>query len=229
MKMSNEKFRVIVLPIVAIIVVLVIVLTMAANTYSAALDLAFGRGQRHVVDAGNVSEEAAEYYEALFPNPDAGTLENADPPTEIEEKSRNWAAETALKVTEEGVTLLKNDGLLPLARNSEVTPFGVRYISPCWGGAGSANMSMNFDYVVTPEEALDANFAVNAEVEAKMKEATPLTLNSSEAGFNASSSAQPSGTSSTHTIFELLRDSCSLINRISSIFFRIIGIPATRK
>ena len=86
MKMSNEKFRVIVLPIVAIIVVLVIVLTMAANTYSAALDLAFGRGQRHVVDAGNVSEEAAEYYEALFPNPDAGTLENADPPTEIEEK-----------------------------------------------------------------------------------------------------------------------------------------------
>lgn len=202
MKMSNEKFRVIVLPIVAIIVVLVIVLTMAANTYSAALDLAFGRGQRHVVDAGNVSEEAAEYYEALFPNPDAGTLENADPPTEIEEKSRNWAAETALKVTEEGVTLLKNDGLLPLARNSEVTPFGVRYISPCWGGAGSANMSMNFDYVVTPEEALDANFAVNAEVEAKMKEATPLTLNSSEAGFNASSSAQPSGTSSTHTIFE---------------------------
>lgn len=44
MKMSNEKFRVIVLPIVAIIVVLVIVLTMAANTYSAALGLAFGRG-----------------------------------------------------------------------------------------------------------------------------------------------------------------------------------------
>ena len=113
MKMSNEKFRVIVLPIVAIIVVLVIVLTMAANTYSAALDLAFGRGQRHVVDAGNVSEEAAEYYEALFPNPDAGTLENADPPTEIEEKSRNWAAETALKVTRNTLTLLFNTSAGP--------------------------------------------------------------------------------------------------------------------
>lgn len=45
MKMSNEKFRVIVLPIVAIIVVLMIVLSMAANTYSAQLDMALGRGQ----------------------------------------------------------------------------------------------------------------------------------------------------------------------------------------
>lgn len=54
MKMSNEKFRVIVLPIVAIIVVLMIVLSMAANTYSAQLDMALGRGQRHVVDADNI-------------------------------------------------------------------------------------------------------------------------------------------------------------------------------
>lgn len=202
MKMSNEKFRVIVLPIVAIIVVLVIVLTMAANIYSAALDMAFGRGQRHVVQAENVSEEAAEYYEALFPNPDAGTLDNADPPTAIEEESRNWAAETALKVTEEGITLLKNDGVLPLARNSAVTPFGVRYLSPCWGGAGSANMSMDFDYVVTPKEALDANFSVNSTVEARMEEATPLMINSSDPDFMASTTPQPSGTGSTMTIFE---------------------------
>ena len=96
MKMSNEKFRVIILPIVAIIIVLMIVLSMAANTYSAQLDMALGRGKRHVVEAENISEEAAEYYEALFPNPDAGTLDNADPPTAIEEQSRNHAAETAL-------------------------------------------------------------------------------------------------------------------------------------
>lgn len=75
MKMSNEKFRVIVLPIVAIIVVLMIVLSMAANTYSAQLDMALGRGQRHVVDADNISEEATEYYDVLFPNPDAGKLD----------------------------------------------------------------------------------------------------------------------------------------------------------
>lgn len=164
MKMSNEKFRVIVLPIVAIIVVLMIVLSMAANTYSAQLDMALGRGQRHVVAADNISEEATEYYDVLFPNPDAGKLQNEDPPTAIEEQSRNHAAETALKVAEEGVTLLKNDGVLPLAKSSKVTPFGYRYIEPVWGGSGSAATNMNFDYVETAEEALARNFTVNSTV-----------------------------------------------------------------
>lgn len=176
MKMSNEKFRVIVLPIVAIIVVLMIVLSMAANTYSAQLDMALGRGQRHVVDADNISEEATEYYDVLFPNPDAGKLQNEDPPTAIEEQSRNHAAETALKVAEEGVTLLKNDGVLPLAKSSKVTPFGYRYIEPVWGGSGSAATNMNFDYVETAEEALARNFTVNSTVVEKMKAATPIEM-----------------------------------------------------
>lgn len=176
MKMSNEKFRVIILPIVAIIIVLMIVLSMAANTYSAQLDMALGRGKRHVVEAENISEEAAEYYEALFPNPDAGTLDNADPPTAIEEQSRNHAAETALKVAEEGITLLKNDGVLPLEKKTGVTPFGYRYIEPVWGGSGSAATNMNFDYVVTAEEALAANFTVNDTVVQKMKAATPIEM-----------------------------------------------------
>lgn len=176
MKMSNEKFRVIVLPIVAIIVVLMIVLSMAANTYSAQLDMALGRGQRHVVAADNISEEATEYYDVMFPNPDAGKLQNEDPPTAIEEQSRNHAAETALKVAEEGVTLLKNDGVLPLAKNSKVTPFGYRYIEPVWGGSGSAATNMNFDYVETAEEALARNFTVNSTVVEKMKAATPIEM-----------------------------------------------------
>lgn len=176
MKMSNEKFHVIILPIVAIIIVLMIVLSMAANTYSAQLDMALGRGKRHVVEAENISEEAAEYYEALFPNPDAGTLDNADPPTAIEEQSRNHAAETALKVAEEGITLLKNDGVLPLEKKTGVTPFGYRYIEPVWGGSGSAATNMNFDYVVTAEEALAANFTVNDTVVQKMKAATPIEM-----------------------------------------------------
>ncbi len=176
MKMSNEKFRVIILPIVAIIIVLIIVLSMAANTYSAQLDMALGRGQRHVVEAENISEDAAEYYNALYPNPDAGTLDNADPPMEIEEQSRNHAAETALKVAEEGITLLKNDGVLPLDEGSKVTPFGYRYTEPVWGGSGSAATNMNFDYVVTAEEALSEYFDINETVTDKMAAATPIEM-----------------------------------------------------
>lgn len=186
-KMSNEKFRVILLPIIAIIAILAIVLSVAANIYSATLDMTLGRGMRHIVGIDNIPTEATEYYSPSFPNPTAGTLDNAAPPTEIEEQSRNAAASTALKVAREGVTLLKNDGALPLAANTRVTPFGYRFISPVWGGSGSAATNMNFEYVVTAEEALAANYRVNDTVVAKMKAATPIQHNgdSSKAPANA--------------------------------------------
>lgn len=201
MKMSNEKFRIIVVPIVAIILILAIVLSMAANTYSASLDLVFGKGERHVVDVDDVSEEATQYYDVQFPNPDVGKLENADPPTAIEEQSRNEAAKTALKVAEEGVTLLKNDGILPLAKNSKVTPFGYRYLEPIWGGSGSAATNMNFDYVVTAEEALEQNYSVNETVVEKMRAATPLELMGDVANAPANATYSNSG-STNMSIFE---------------------------
>ena len=182
-KMSNEKFRVVLIPIIAVICVLGIVLTMAANAYSASLDMALGRGRRHVVKIDGVSPEATEYYDVKFPNPDAGTLNNGDPATEIEEASRNEAAKVALKVGEEGVTLLKNNGVLPLAKNSEVTPFGYRFVSPVWGGAGSAATNMNYDYVVTPKEALQMNYKLNTEVVSALEAARPAELKSSAEGF----------------------------------------------
>ena len=201
MKMSNEKFRVILVPIVAIIVILAIVLSMAASAYSATLDMVFGRGKRHVVNVDDINEESTQYYDVMFPNPDAGTLENTDPPTEIEEQSRNEAAKTALKVAEEGITLLKNDGILPLAKNSEVTPFGYRYVEPIWGGSGSAATNMDYDYVVTAEEALAMNYDVNETVVNKMKAATPLALSGDVA--NAPSNATWSNSGSTDmTIYE---------------------------
>ncbi len=176
MKMSNERFRIILMPIIAIIAILAVVLTMAASTYSATLDMVLGRGQRHVVEVENISAEATQYYKPLYENPTAGTLANADPPTAIEEESRLNAAKTALKVAEEGITLLKNDGVLPLAKDSAVTPVGYRYVEPIWGGSGSAATNMNFDYVVTAEEALSMYYKVNQTVVDKMKAATPLEL-----------------------------------------------------
>ena len=200
-KMSNEKFRIILLPIIAIVIILAIVLSVAADIYSASLDMVLGRGTRHIVNVDNVSAEATEYYKAKYPNPQAGTLQNADPPTAIEEQSRNEAAKTALRVAEEGITLLKNDGVLPLAKNSKVTPFGYRYISPVWGGSGSAATNMDFDYVVTAEEALAMNYTVNDTVVAKMKAADPIEFVGDTA--QAPSTATWSNSGSTNmSIFE---------------------------
>lgn len=208
-KMSNEKFRIILLPIIAVLLVLVIVLSLAANTYSATLDMALGRGKRHIVEVENVSKEALEFYETKFPNPDAGTLANGDPATEIEEASRNEAAKTALKVSEEGITLLKNNGILPLARQSKVTPFGYRYVSPVWGGAGSAATNMNYSYVVTPKAALSANFTVNSTVSAKLEGASPLELKSSDSAFKSSGSTDMTIYEFDSTVYSGTQTSCA--------------------
>ncbi len=221
-KMSNEKFRIIVLPIVAIIVVLILVLTLAATTYSAALDLALGRGQRHVVEINdNVSADAAEYYKAKFPNPNGGTLENADPPTEIEEQSRNAAAEVALKVAEEGVTLLKNDGVLPLAKTAKVTPFGYRYVSPVWGGSGSAATNMDFDYVVTAKEALDV-FDLNTTVSDALFAATPTEIQGTSDSFSNSGSTNMSIFEFEPSVYSGLASSCA--GTVGVVFIGRLGL-----
>jgi beta-glucosidase len=175
-KMSNRKFRSILIPIIGITAVTMAALTVAANTYSAALDLNFGRGQRHVSTLDGLTTSDTEYYTPLFPNNKSGLGDASDPITMAENDSRNNAAKHALAAAREGVTLLKNDGVLPLAKKSSITPFGYRYVDPLWSGSGSAVTNMDFDYVVTPEEGLKAFFSVNSEVETAMKEATPKTI-----------------------------------------------------
>ena len=66
-KMSNEKFRIILLPIIAVVLILAIVLPIAANSYSATLDMTLGRGKRHVVELDDVPKEATQYYDVKFP------------------------------------------------------------------------------------------------------------------------------------------------------------------
>ena len=44
--------------------------------------------------------------------------------TEAREKN---SAAVALKIAEEGITLLKNNDVLPLSKGETVTPFGLRY------------------------------------------------------------------------------------------------------
>lgn len=180
-RMTNSRFRTIVVPILGVVSVLALASTIAAISYSASLDMTLGRGARHVGEVSSISDDDISFYNIKHPNDNSG-LSNTDPATAQENESRNDAAKVALKVAEEGITLLKNDGSLPLVKKSKVTPFGYRYIAPIWGGSGSASTNMNFDYVVTPEEAMKGYFTVNSTVETAMKAATATAHTSATVG-----------------------------------------------
>ena len=85
-----------------------------------------------------------------------------------------------MQVQEEGAVLLKNNGVLPLADGSTVTPFGFRYKTPIYGQSGASGSAkwVLADSVVTPEKALKETFKVNDAAYDKIKNmAEPATLN----------------------------------------------------
>ncbi|MDF2510970.1 MAG: glycosyl hydrolase [Herbinix sp.] len=172
--MSNAKFRTIIISSVAILIALMVTVTQTAMVYTASLDWALGRGERHVADVDGAAPENAQFYETEYKTP---------------EESRLAASLVAQEVVEEGAVLLKNqEDVLPLSQGAKVTPFGYHYVSPYYGGAGSANVDTSADYVVTPEEALTKAFEVNNTVAEKMKGATAETMivDESKEGTNLS-------------------------------------------
>ena len=160
-KMSNVKFRTIMVPAATLLFATGLIATITANQFSASLDFAFGRGEKHIEQVEGISQSDVSFYERRFAEAT---------------KSRLAARDVAQKVEEEGATLLKNDGVLPLAKNSKVTPFGYRYVSPFYGGTGSANIDTSDSYVITAEQGLTDSFSVNTEVVNAMKGATPVTM-----------------------------------------------------
>lgn len=160
-KMSNAKFRTIILTTLSIVLALAIIATDMAGKFAASLNFAFGLGERHVVSV-DVAPEKAEYYKNLF----ADATE-----------SQAAAAVVALKIAEEGTVLMKNEnGALPLSSSDVVTPIGYDFINPQYGGAGSAKVDTTADYVITPMEALEGHFTVNADMVAAMTAAEPEVM-----------------------------------------------------
>lgn len=161
-KISNAKFRTIIVTIVVIVVAFSSVVTQTALTFAASLDWALGRGERHIEETGEISAEDAQYYDAKYASA---------------EDSRAAAAEVVREVAEEGIVLLKNENnALPLEQGSEVTPLGYHYTVPYFGGSGSAAMDTTLDYIVTPEETLNEFFQVNSTVTAVAAKAEPQIM-----------------------------------------------------
>lgn len=171
-RMSNRQFRSIMCSALAIIIALTCVVNQTALTYSASLDWALGRGERHVTTLDSVRDEDVVFYQAKYSSADESKIE---------------ASLLAQQVAQEGIVLLKNDNnLLPLDRGANVTPLGYRFVTPFYVGEGSAAMDTTGDYIVTPEEAFTEYFTVNTAVLDKMKqaEAQELVYPDDNAGTN---------------------------------------------
>ena len=145
-KISTFKFRVIMIAVIVVCAVILVAVNVAAYMFTPFLDDRLGRGAKHPIVPEGREEWNTEYYEDLYESTDA---------------SRDAAYELAVEIQKEGTVLLKNNGVLPLAKNSTVTPFGFRYKSPVYGQTGaSGSAKWNID-PVTPAAELATVFTVN--------------------------------------------------------------------
>ena len=167
-KMSLRKYLIIWVPILAILLALIIVVTAVMNYYSGSLDTYLGMGERVVTVPTGTENWDTKYYESKY---SSDTGENG---------SQLGAAKVAKSISDEGDVLLKNNGVLPLATSSKVTPFGYRYTAPVYGGTGSGNVDVSAAYTATAKSALTAKFDVNAAMESVMNAATPDEIKSTE-------------------------------------------------
>lgn len=68
------------------------------------------------------------------------------------------------EIAEEGIVLLKNDGTLPLAADSNLNVFGWASTNPCYGGTGSGALSDAYPTVSLLQGLEDAGFNLSTEL-----------------------------------------------------------------
>ena len=155
LKMSNKRFMSIFVPICAILLALTIGLFVVADNNRTVLNSQLGRGTMHVIRAEGTENWDAEYYGSKYKSHD-------------EAKAASNAVSE--KVTDEGIVLLKNNGVLPLGEKTSVAPFGYAYMNPTYSGTGAA--ATNDSDEVSPQQALEDHFTVNAATVNRMKSAS---------------------------------------------------------
>ena len=128
-KKSSKKFLGITFGSAAGILLVFSAVTIAANIYGEVLDKYLPQGQMHIETVPGSENWDVNYYKNDF-NKDAN-------------KTDEFAKQTTLDIASEGITLLKNDGLLPLktsktqSSDKKVTLLGRRSVDTVLGGTGS--------------------------------------------------------------------------------------------
>lgn len=188
LKMSNFAFRCILIPVMAIVLVLCLVINGVCNVLSSTLDTYVGAGKSYIDNKG--SKLDGNYYTELYAN---------------NEEAKEAAYEVARRVAEEGSTLLKNNGVLPLAEGSVVMPFGYAYLNPIYGQLSSGGSAKWVIDPITPEQGLSA-FVIDNGAADRMRAAEVCVLTEAE------------GTQSAGEAGSLLGGDCKIYEYDASIY-----------
>ena len=145
-KMSQKKFRTLIIIPMVLLLLFGIVLNVAAVMMKSTLDQFLGAGKKTVVGASNLN---GLYYEQKFADGEAA-------------KAAGYTI--AEQVNAEGSILLKNNGVLPLASDAEVVPFGYAFRNPTYGQTSASGSAKWPDEPISPYAALnDSSLVLNAE------------------------------------------------------------------
>lgn len=82
----------------------------------------------------------------------------------ISKETSDAAGELCEEIAEEGIVLLKNDGLLPIATDTKLNVFGWASTNPCYGGTGSGSLSDAYETVSLLQGLENAGFALNKDL-----------------------------------------------------------------
>ncbi|WP_294553176.1 glycoside hydrolase family 3 C-terminal domain-containing protein [uncultured Pseudoflavonifractor sp.] len=200
-KPGIRRLRRTLLPIMALLLALSCTLTAGMYANASTLNGLFGRGVRTVKPLEPSEELDADYYIQEYAS-----------------KSEALAAAQALsgQISDEGIVLLKNNGILPLADSTPLTPLGLRYCLPYYGGSGSSAIGSDEEHTITPAQGLHSVFcSLNTALEERLFQAAGAA-DSLENNPNLIAAGPLSGASENHILYEFSRsvygdlgDTCS--------------------
>lgn len=119
--MSNKRFLWIWVPVLAFVTVIAVGANVAIGMFRGAIESYMGAGTWEIKNTAETEDWDTRYYEG-----DHATVDEA----------KAASTETVVKIAEEGMTLVKNNGTLPLEPGA-VTLLGRGAADPVYGGSGS--------------------------------------------------------------------------------------------
>lgn len=131
--------------LIALIAIALIIGNVVAFSYSGIISDTLGHDQSKIEQLPSDEVIDSQYYSSDY---------------DSDEALQKKGLEVCEEVESEGMTLLENDGTLPLGKNKKVSLFGMTSTNPVFGGTGSG--SIDTKIAVRPKEAFEnVGYTVN--------------------------------------------------------------------